>query len=196
MRANQLASDQFVQAVRNLFQTKQIIQMLLRGEVEAEVMQQELLKAFGTGHEGRDHILGLAALYSREKYYRSALQTISALSEESSDNSRFDAAVLQTFRDILTGTHRMGAFDQHTRGVEILCTLWPRTAASLAPGDTISSPVLTDGLLVNDLRARKSEILIGKSEAATARLLMEAKARAPKAIDDLFRHEILPWIVT
>jgi hypothetical protein len=196
MQASQLASDQFVKAVRNLPQSRQITQTLLRGEAEAEVVQKEVLKAFGTESEGRGQILGLAALHSREKYYRSALQTISALSEESSCNARFDAAVAQTFSDILTGTQRMGAFDQHARGVEILCERWPRTEATLAPNDTTSSPVLTDGLLVNDLRARKNEILSGKSEAASVRLLREAKVRAPNAIEDLFRHDVLPWIVT
>jgi hypothetical protein len=196
MLATQLPSDQFIRPVRELPTTKLITLMLLRGDADPEVIQAEIIKSFGPEREGRDRILGLAALHTREQYYRSALQVISTISQDRSDSASFDAAVVEVFRDILVGTHQMGAFDQHARGLEILCERWTRAAAVLEPSDTVSSPVLTDGLLVNDLRTRKDEILSGKSEAVVARLLMEAKARAPKAIEDLFRNGILPWIVT
>lgn len=196
MLTTQSSSDAFVHAIRELPQTKQITCMLLRGDVAAEVIQREITNLFGTEREGRDRILGLVALHTREQYYRSALEVISTISEEPSDNVQFDAAVVETFRNILVGTHRMGAFDQHARGVEILCERWKKAAAILSPSDTVSSPRLTDGLLVNDLRTRKSEILSGKSDAVVTRLLMEAAVRAPLAIEDLFRNDVLPWIIT
>jgi hypothetical protein len=147
---------------------------------------EEALRQWAPDESTRIHILGLAIAHVRELYYRSAREILAVIGEDPRDPPALCKEILTLWNALLRGTKSLGANDIHRRGVETLQSRWSSYQDDITDysGQVC---ILGSGTLVNELRKLSPDAIIDKQHLEQQMLL---------AAEDLFKHEVYPWIVT